>query len=121
MLFGVFRISVNEVKTLDKKKFLEINFCLISQGVYDEKNTKKIQTKLNWWTNCWDFKKHMYFYTIQPQSLNFKHESFSACCNGNGEWSHGTFIFSGGGQLVVKTHAVFCDLLRTKSIEETLN
>jgi len=47
MLFGVFRISVNEVKTLDKKRFLEINFCLISQGVYDEKNTKKIQIKLN--------------------------------------------------------------------------
>lgn len=61
----------------------------------------------------------MYFYTIQPQPLNFKHESFSACCNGNGQWSHGTFFFSGGGQLVVKTHAVFGDLLRTKSIEET--
>lgn len=63
----------------------------------------------------------MHFYTIQPQPLNFKHESFSACCNGNGECSHGTFFFSGGGQLIVKTHAVFSDLLRIKSIEETLN
>lgn len=31
------------------------------------------------------------------------------------------FFFSGGGQLVVKTRAVFGDLFRTKSVEETLN
>lgn len=30
------------------------------------------------------------------------------------------FFFSGGGWLVVKTRAVFSDLFRTKSIEETL-
>ena len=45
MLVGVFRISVNEVKTLDKKRVLEINFCLTSEGVYDENKYKKDRNK----------------------------------------------------------------------------
>ena len=45
MLVGVFRISVNEVKTLDKKRVLEINFCLTSEGVYDENKYKKDTNK----------------------------------------------------------------------------